>query len=113
MLPKSPPNPLSPATVPASLPGASERVDLFSNLLSSPRALYTGNHAMDLANVLGIAAGCLTTTSFLPQVIKIWKTKSAHDISSGMFVIFSAGVLLWLVYGLATHAPPIILANAI
>lgn len=68
---------------------------------------------MDVINILGMTAGGLTTVSFLPQVIKTWKTKSAADISSGMFVLFSSGVFLWLLYGLALGASPIIIANAV
>lgn len=68
---------------------------------------------MDVTNVLGMTAGGLTTVSLLPQVIKTWKSKSAADISSGMFVLFSSGVFLWLLYGLALGASPIIIANAV
>jgi MtN3 and saliva related transmembrane protein len=68
---------------------------------------------MDITDILGMTAGGLTTVSFLPQVIKTWKSKSAADISSGMFVLFSSGVFLWLLYGLAIGASPIIIANAV
>ncbi len=62
---------------------------------------------------LGLAAGLLTTIAFIPQVIKIWQTKSAHDISLGMFSLFSSGVFLWLLYGIAIESAPIIIANSI
>lgn len=68
---------------------------------------------MEPANVLGFVAGTLTTTAFVPQVIKIWKSKHARDISTGTFAMFSSGVLLWLVYGIQLEAWPIILANGI
>lgn len=68
---------------------------------------------LESANTIGLFAGVLTTVSFVPQVIKIWKTKSATDISLGMFAIFSAGVLLWLFYGIEIDAMPVIVANAI
>lgn len=67
----------------------------------------------DYTTLLGLAAGALTTLSFLPQVVKTWKTKSAEDISSGMFALFSGGVFLWLLYGITLEALPIIIANAI
>lgn len=67
---------------------------------------------MDIVTLVGLAAGGLTTVSFVPQVIKTWKTKSADDISSGMFLLFAAGVLLWLIYGIAINALPVIAANA-
>jgi MtN3 and saliva related transmembrane protein len=68
---------------------------------------------METANTLGLIAGALTTVAFIPQVIKIWKTKHATDISLGMFAIFSIGVLLWLFYGIEIDAMPVIVANAI
>lgn len=66
---------------------------------------------MDIINVLGLAAGTLCTISFLPQVIKIWQTKSARDVSLGMFVIFAVGITLWTVYGFLVGSIPIIGAN--
>ena len=68
---------------------------------------------MEINNVLGYLAGFLTTISFIPQVVKIWRTKSVHDISYGMFAIFSLGVGLWLIYGIIIGATPVIIANAI
>jgi MtN3 and saliva related transmembrane protein len=62
-------------------------------------------------NVLGFVAGVLTTAAFIPQVLKIWKTRSARDISLGMYTAFTGGVVLWLVYGLALGSLPIIVAN--
>jgi MtN3 and saliva related transmembrane protein len=68
---------------------------------------------MDAVNILGLMAGSLTTIAFIPQVIKIWKTRSARDISIIMFLLFSTGVLLWLLYGIALGAAPVIIANGI
>lgn len=68
---------------------------------------------MQAADILGTAAGTLTTLAFLPQVLKTWKSKSAKDISFGMFLLFSLGVLLWLLYGFAIGALPVILANTV
>jgi MtN3 and saliva related transmembrane protein len=68
---------------------------------------------MESASTLGFIAGILTTVAFIPQVVKIWKTKQARDISSGMFAIFSSGVLLWLFYGIEIGALPVIVANAV
>ena len=68
---------------------------------------------MESANTLGLIAGALTTVAFIPQVIKIWKTQHATDISLGMFAIFSCGVLLWLFYGIEIDAIPVIVANAV
>lgn len=62
---------------------------------------------------VGGVAGFLTTVAFIPQVVKIWTTKSAEDISVLMFAIFTLGVALWLVYGLMLGALPIVLANLV
>ncbi len=68
---------------------------------------------MPETELLGLIAGTLTTLAFLPQVIKTWKSRSAQDISVGMFLLFSAGVALWLFYGIRLGAVPIIAANAV
>ena len=68
---------------------------------------------MSTIDLIGFAAGTLTTVSFLPQVVKVWRTQSADDLSMGMFTLFGSGVLLWLVYGLAVGSLPVIVANAI
>lgn len=68
---------------------------------------------LDYANLLGVSAGTLTTAAFVPQALKIWRSKSAKDVSYGMFLTFSAGVLLWLLYGIAIDAAPVIITNVI
>jgi MtN3 and saliva related transmembrane protein len=68
---------------------------------------------MDIATVIGLAAGLLTTLSLVPQVRKIWKTKSAKDVSRKMFIAFCIGVALWLVYGILQQELPMILWNAV
>lgn len=64
-------------------------------------------------DLLGLIAGGFTTIAFLPQVLHTFRSRSAKDISLGMFLLFSTGVFLWLIYGLRLQATPIILANAI
>ena len=68
---------------------------------------------MESINWIGTLAGTFTTIAFIPQVAKTWKTRSAGDISLWMFLLFSSGVLLWLIYGVLLHAVPIIIANGI
>jgi len=68
---------------------------------------------VELPDLLGSAAGALTTAAFVPQVVKTWKSKSAGDLSFGMFLVFAAGVLLWLAYGVVIGATPIIVANSV
>jgi MtN3 and saliva related transmembrane protein len=60
-----------------------------------------------------MAAGFLTTIAFVPQVMKIWQSKSAKDVSLGTFGAFGAGVALWLAYGILKQELPIILWNAV
>ena len=67
-------------------------------------------HAID---TIGTLAGTLTTLAFLPQIVRTWKTGSARDISLVTFVLFSVGVLLWLIYGILLHALPVVVANGI
>jgi MtN3 and saliva related transmembrane protein len=62
---------------------------------------------------VGYAAACLTTGSFLPQAILTLRTRNVAGISLAMYGAFTAGVALWLLYGLSLGAWPIIVANAI
>ncbi len=64
-----------------------------------------------LLDALGYAAASCTTLSFAPQVAKVWRTRHAGDISTTMYIVFIAGVGLWLLYGIALGAAPIIYAN--
>ncbi len=66
----------------------------------------------ELVNILGAAAGLLTTVAFVPQVIKVWRTHSTRDISLTMFSVFCTGVFLWLIYGFIIKSWPVIFANA-
>ena len=68
---------------------------------------------MDLITAVGLAAGLLTTLSLVPQVTKIWKTRSAKDVSRKMFIAFCLGVALWLVYGVAKGDVPMMIWNSI
>ena len=66
-----------------------------------------------LKTYIGFFAAFCTTIAFLPQAIKVYKTKSTKDISLYMFLIFTIGVLSWLIYGLIINDWPVILANAV
>lgn len=61
----------------------------------------------------GYLAACLTTFAFLPQVLKVWRTKSVRDISLVTYVALTLGVLLWFLYGLGIGSLPVIIANGI
>ena len=62
-------------------------------------------------DIIGFVAATCTTISFLPQLIRVLKLRSARDISLGMFSIFSLGTLLWLAYGVLSHSLPVAIAN--
>jgi MtN3 and saliva related transmembrane protein len=63
--------------------------------------------------LVGLAGACLSTTSMLPQIAKVWRTKSARDISLGMFLIMTVSVSMWLTYGLLSNDLPIIASNSV
>lgn len=62
---------------------------------------------------IGFFAAILTTVAFIPQVYKVWQTKSVSGMSLTMYLIFFTGVSLWLVYGLIINSLPMILGNSI
>jgi len=68
---------------------------------------------VNFITVIGLIAAALTTTAYLPQVIKSWRTKSAKDLSLGMLAILCTGIFLWLIYGILNQDLPIILSNAV
>ena len=65
-----------------------------------------------MIELVGTVAAILTTVSFVPQVMRAWRTKSTNDLSLWMLLAFTAGVGLWTVYGIGLGKPPIIIANA-
>ena len=68
---------------------------------------------MQLHELIGYRAACLTTCSFVPQALHTCRTRDVSGISLGMYSVFTVGVALWLAYGLALAAWPIVVANAI
>jgi MtN3 and saliva related transmembrane protein len=74
----------------------------------------TSSAAMTIhADLIGFAAAVLTTIAFVPQVIKVLRTRSTRDVSTGMYALFTTGVALWLGYGILVGSWPVILANAV
>jgi len=65
------------------------------------------------ADMIGAVAGTLSTIAFVPQAWRIWKTRSARDLSLAMYLIFTSGVALWLLYGIVLGALPIIVCNGL
>ncbi|MEJ0086529.1 MAG: SemiSWEET transporter [Pseudomonadota bacterium] len=62
---------------------------------------------------LGYAAAALTTSSFIPQAFMTLRTRNTSGISLGMYLVFTAGVAVWLAYGIAIDSWPMIAANSI
>lgn len=68
---------------------------------------------MNKSTVIGNIAAICTTIAFLPQVIKIARTKHVADLSLPMYILFSLGVLCWFIYGILVKSAPVIAANGI
>jgi MtN3 and saliva related transmembrane protein len=64
-------------------------------------------------SAIGLIAGICTTISFVPQIIKIIRTKHVRDLSLYMYIILTTGVFLWLIYGVLIREAPVILANSV
>lgn len=65
----------------------------------------------DIVEIIGLIAAFCSTAAFMPQVIQIWRSKSAQDISLGMYSLLAVGVTSWLVYGLFIGSIAIVLNN--
>ena len=62
---------------------------------------------------IGFTAAACTTFAFVPQVVRVWRTESAADISLAMYLIMVTGIALWIVYGVRIHSLPLVAANAV
>jgi MtN3 and saliva related transmembrane protein len=67
----------------------------------------------EVTQAIGYIAAACTTFAFIPQVIRVWRTRSAEDISLAMYLILIAGVLMWIVYGTRIHSMPLVAANGV
>lgn len=68
---------------------------------------------MDWTDVLGFIAGAFITLAFIPQVWRLYKLKSAREISLPFSILFLVGGICWLLWGIERHLVPVILWNAI
>jgi MtN3 and saliva related transmembrane protein len=66
---------------------------------------------MNSLDLLGLIATCFTTSSFVPQVWRIWKTRDVASISLPTYIIITIGLVLWLAYGVLKADMPLIVAN--
>ena len=68
---------------------------------------------MALLDYTGYAAAACTTSAYIPQVLRVWRTRSTNDISLKMFLVLVTGLSLWLTYGIWRGEWPLIIANSI
>ncbi len=68
---------------------------------------------MTFSDLIGYAAAFCTTSAYVPQVLRVWRTRSTRDISLRMFLVLITGLSLWLTYGLWKGELPIVIANSI
>ena len=68
---------------------------------------------MSWIEFVGHVGAFLSSVTFIPQVYKVWKTRSANDLSLTMLLIVFASTVIWLVYAFALMLWPVILANCI
>jgi len=66
---------------------------------------------LDITEIIGFIAAALGVMSFIPQVLKVWKSRSAEGISTAMYIIYCVSVSLWVSYGIMIGSYPIIIAN--
>jgi MtN3 and saliva related transmembrane protein len=67
--------------------------------------------ALDPVQLVGLLAALCTTSSFVPQAIRAWRTRQTSDVSMWMLILLLVGVSLWLTYGLLIRDLPLIVAN--
>jgi MtN3 and saliva related transmembrane protein len=68
---------------------------------------------MVLMDYIGYAAAICTTSAYIPQVVRVWRTRSTKDISLKMFLVLITGLALWLTYGFFKGEVPIVAANGV
>jgi MtN3 and saliva related transmembrane protein len=68
---------------------------------------------VDYISLIGFLAGCVTVVSFVPQVVRVWRTRRTRDLSAGAFVLLAVGAVLWLAYGVLTDDWPVIVTNSV
>ena len=67
----------------------------------------------DYVQIIGYASGALTTIATVPQVVKVFRTKSTKDLSKGWVELLTAGTLMWAIYGVLISSLPIIISNGL
>jgi MtN3 and saliva related transmembrane protein len=68
---------------------------------------------MQMTDLVGYLAACLTTVSFVPQAWLTFRTRDVSGVSLGMYSVFTLGIAMWLGYGILISAWPVVAANAV
>jgi MtN3 and saliva related transmembrane protein len=68
---------------------------------------------MSITDLVGYIAAIGTTGAFIPQALKVYKTKKTEDLSKGTFLLFSEGIILWTVYVVLINSIPVMLSNSV
>ena len=68
---------------------------------------------IDAIEILGLVAAVLTTSGFLPQIIKTWRSKDVSSLSLPMYLVLCTGMILWLIYGILTQSFALVVANTV
>lgn len=68
---------------------------------------------MTLADTLGMAAGFVSTVAFLPQALKVWRTRSTRGISTGMYALYCLSLVLWGIYAWMIEAWPLLVTEIV
>ena len=74
---------------------------------------WAWTHKLCVAELIGYAAAFCGTVSLIPQIVKLWKERSAKAISATMYLIYTLGVVFWLIYGIMINSIPLIIAEII
>jgi MtN3 and saliva related transmembrane protein len=73
----------------------------------------TEERRLNALDILGLVATGFTTSSFVPQVWRTWRTRDVSGISLPTYVIITIGLALWLLYGWLRGDMPLVVANAV
>jgi MtN3 and saliva related transmembrane protein len=66
-----------------------------------------------METAVGLSAAFFTTISYIPQLLKVWRTRAAGDLSLKMLATLATGLALWVVYGVMRSDLAIVVANSI
>jgi MtN3 and saliva related transmembrane protein len=68
---------------------------------------------VDAVELIGLVAGAMTTSAFVPQAVQTWRTRSARDVNAGLLVLLVVGNSLWFTYGALVGSWGLVAANIV